>query len=243
MRLRAVKLVVAVALFLVVAAALFTDLFGRQLIPGLPKLQLQRVERTQTSVVTISDVRAIAELATIQVIHRAVFPYDYLPQEVSLAPILRKLRNSDRSVRDTLSEEEYRYFRTYSLSQEVDLGVTGGTFDFVVVTLVMTAGIDFAEHEISLEVSKGEEALRRVIVDLPEASVLDVALEDIDPETYPYPTASLSAEGWRRVADYVIEQSISPAQEAEIVAEAGRRAHAFIARVLEQAGFDQVEFR
>jgi hypothetical protein len=243
MKLRMVKLIVAVVLLFALAAALFTDLFGRQLIPGLPKLQLQRVEQTQTSVITISDVRAITELATIQLIHRAVFPYDYLPQDVSLPTVLRKLRTSNRTIQQTLTEDEYRYFRTYSLAQMVDLGVTGGTFDFVVVTIVLTAGVDFTDDNASVEVVETEDGERTAIVDLPEASILNVALEDIDPDTYPYPTASLGAEGWRQVADYVIEETIPDGRETALLAEAQGRAHEFVRRLLEQAGFERVEFR
>ncbi len=243
MKLRLVRLIVAVTLLLLFATALFTDLFGRQLIPGLPKLQLQRVERTQTSVITIADVRAIAELATIQMIHRAVFPYDYLPRDVSLPTVLRKLRTSSRSIQRTLTEEEYRYFRTYSLSQEVDLGTTGGTFDFVVVTIVLTAGIDFTDREISIQVEESEDENRAVVVHLPKASILDVALEDIDPQAYPYPTASLSAEGLRLVADYVIEETISKERQALLMDEAEQRARQLISSLLEQAGFDEVKFR
>jgi len=243
MKLRLVRLIVALTLLLLFATALFTDLFGRQLIPGLPKLQLQRVERTQTSVITIADVRAIAELATIQMIHRAVFPYDYLPRDVSLPTVLRKLRTSSRSIQRTLTEEEYRYFRTYSLSQEVDLGTTGGTFDFVVVTIVLTAGIDFTDREISIQVEESEDENRAVVVHLPKASILDVALEDIDPQAYPYPTASLSAEGLRLVADYVIEETISKERQALLMDEAEQRARQLISSLLEQAGFDEVKFR
>ena len=243
MKLRLVRLIVAVTLLLLFATGLFTDLFGRQLIPGLPKLQLQRVERTQTSVITIADVRAIAELATIQMIHRAVFPYDYLPRDVSLPTVLRKLRTSSRSIQRTLTEEEYRYFRTYSLSQEVDLGTTGGTFDFVVVTIVLTAGIDFTDREISIQVEESEDENRAVVVHLPKASILDVALEDIDPQAYPYPTASLSAEGLRLVADYVIEETISKERQALLMDEAEQRARQLISSLLEQAGFDEVKFR
>ena len=240
------ELILAAAFLVVAALALFTNVFGRQLIPGLPMIRLQRVERFATSSITLESVRDLYELTTVRYVHRAVFPYDYLPSGVSLNEILRKLRGSDRTVRETLSEEEYLYFRTWNLASEIDLSTTGGTFDFVVVTLIITAGFDVGSggEEIVIEQYTAPDgaAARRATVTLPSPQIIEVAVEDIERDDYPYPDTSLGAEGWREVADYVREHSVPQPVVEEILETAKRNGEEFIRGVLEQAGFAEVRF-
>lgn len=239
-------LILTAALVVVSVLALFTNAFGRQLIPGLPMIRLQRVERFATSSITLESVRELYEFTTVRYVHRAVFPYDYLPSGVSLNEILRKLRASDRTVRDTLSEEEHLYFRTWSLASDIDLSTTGGTFDFVVVTLLITAGFDVGagEEEIVVEryVAPDGTSARRATVTLAPPQIIDVAIEDIERDDYPYPDTSLGADAWRRIADFVRERSVPPPVIEEILETAKRNGEAFIRGVLEQAGFAEVRF-
>ncbi|MFW5814406.1 MAG: hypothetical protein ACOCWX_03070 [Spirochaetota bacterium] len=240
------ELILAATLIVVAVLALFTNVFGRQLIPGLPMIRVQRVERFATSSITLESVRDLYELTTVRYVHRAVFPYDYLPSDASLNEILRKLRGSDRTVRETLSEEEYLYFRTWNLASEIDLSTSGGTFDFVVVTLIITAGFDVGsrEEEIVVEryVAPDGSTARRATVTLPSPQIIEVAVEDIEREDYPYPDTSLGAEGWREVADYVREHSVPQPVIDEILETAKRNGEEFIRGALEQAGFAEVRF-
>ena len=228
------------------AAALFTDLFGGQLIPGLPKLSLQRVERFQSSTITLSEVRSVASLTSVQLIHRAVFPYDYLPRDVSITGILRKLRESNASIADTLTPEEQQYFRTFSLAREIDLGMTGETFDFVVVSLILTAGYRLEEGDITIEVEEfsGTDGVlrRRALVHIGEPAILSTAVEDVVTENYPYPDASLSAEGWRRVAEFVVRESVPGGRTEALLSEARERTEQVLRTMLLQAGIHEVEF-
>lgn len=239
-------LILTAALVVVIVFALFTNAFGRQLIPGLPMIRLQRVERFATSSITLESVRDLYAFTTVRYVHRAVFPYDYLPAGVSLNEILRKLRESDATVRDTLSEEEYLFFRTWNLASDIDLSTTGGTFDFVVVTLLITAGFDVGsgEEEIVVEhyVAPDGTTARRATVKLAPPQIIDVAVEDIEREDYPYPDTSLSADAWRRVAEFVRERSVAPSVVDEILDTAKRNGEEFIRGVLEQAGFEEVRF-
>lgn len=241
-----IGLILTAALVVVIVLALFTNVFGRQLIPGLPMLRLQRTERFATSSITLESVRDLYAFTTVRYVHRAVFPYDYLPSGVSLNEILRKLRESDRTVRETLSEDEYLYFRTWNLAGDVDLSTTGGTFDFVVVTLLITAGFDVGsgEEEIVIEqfVTPEGTAARRATVTLAPPQIIEVAVEDIERDDYPYPDTSLGADGWRRIADFVRTESVPPEILDEILETARRNGEGFIRGVLEQAGFAEVRF-
>lgn len=232
-------------LLLVLAAALFTNLFGAQLIPGLPQLRLQQTERFATSSITLEEVREVYAFTTVRYVHRAVFPYDYLPEGVSLNEILRKLRTSDRTVRDTLNPEEYLYFQTYNLASDIQLSTSGGTFDFVVVSLVITAGFEgqTSEPRIRVRQTTAPDGTtgRRAEVRLPAPRITEVAVEDIDPADYPYPDTSLGADGWRRVAAFVREQSVSEEVQERILTAARTNGEEFLESVLVQAGFAEVE--
>jgi hypothetical protein len=233
-------LVVLVAL----ALALFTNVFGRQLIPGLPVIRLQRVERFATSSITLESVRELSSLSTVRYVHRAVFPYDYLPRDVSLNTILRKLRASDQTVRDTLTPQEYLYLQTWNLASDIQLGMTAGTFDFVVVSLVITAGfdVDTGDEQIRTQEYQMEsgETGRRAIVRLAPVTITRTSVEDINRADYPYPDTSLSADAWRRVAGFVQEQSVPQSVRQEILETARRNGEKFLEGLLLQAGFTDV---
>ncbi|MFW5685164.1 MAG: hypothetical protein ACOC0O_00780 [Spirochaetota bacterium] len=247
MKLKHIARLGVAGLVLVAALALFTNLFGRQLIPGLPLLRLQRVERFSTSSVTLDSVRELSEFVTVRYVHRAVFPYDYLPAEVSLNEILRKLRESDGPAADALTPEEHLYFRTWNLAEQINLSRSGGTYDFVVMTLVVSAGYtaDAGVEEIVIEhVPSGEgNTMRRATVLLADPVVTDVIVEDIDAEEYPYPAVALGADAWRRVAEYVREQSLSEQTLRETLDAAEANGERFLRTMLLQAGFHEVRFR
>lgn len=240
------RLALIAALLVIVCLALFTTVFGRQLIPGLPLIRLQRVERFAASSITLDSVRELYDFATVRYVHRAVFPYDYLPAGVSINEVLRKLRATTELTTNTLTDDEALFWRTWRLADEIDLSTSGGTFDFVVVTLVLTAGFDLSSgnEEIVVENVTLEDGSigRSATVRLAPATVIDTAVEDIDRNDYPYPDTSLGAEGWRKVADFVREQSVPGDVLDEVFETARENGERFIRAVLLQAGFAEVRF-
>ncbi len=236
---------VAAMLIAGLSLVLFTNAFGRQLIPGLPLLRLQERRRFASSSITLEEVRELSTLATVRYFHRAVFPYDYLPPGVSLNEVLRKLRGSNTTVRDTLTDDEYLYLRAWNLASDVRLSSTGGTFDFVVITLIITAGYDPGSgvREIVMERIEGSDATtRRAVVTLDPPSIVDVAVEDIRPADYPYPEISLSPDGWRRIAGFVREELVEERILDEVLAAARANGEAFLRQLVLQAGFAEVRF-
>jgi hypothetical protein len=246
-----------VLLVLAVWLLFFTNILGDSFLPFLPKLRLQRSQVRASSTVTLETVRDLYEFTTVEYIHRAVFPYDYLPDGVSLNEILVKLRNTGGTVRDTLEPDELLYFNTYNLASDIGMSLTGRA-EFVVVTVVISAGFDlsgladtgvgddgdgaaveFVRVE-TIQTADGER--RRAIVTPPGAVVTDVIVEDITAEEYPYPDVALSAEAWGRVASYVQEEVRKLPQVDEILETADRNGRAFVEGVLLQAGYDEVVF-
>jgi hypothetical protein len=237
----------ALAVLLVLSAGilLFTDLFGFQLIPGLPLVRLGQQEQFSSSTITLESVRSLTRFDTVRYIYRAVFPYDYLPDGVSLNEIFRKLREATGTVRDSLTPEEYLYFTTYNLASSIGLPASGGAFDFVVVTLVVSAGIELAEMDEPITIEEiaapDGETSRRAIVRVGPPVINSIAVEDINPAEYPYPDTSLGADAWRRVADYVRSQPLPPEILERVLTTADANAREFITNVLLQAGFNEVQ--
>lgn len=229
-----------------IAMLLFTDLFGFQLIPGLP--QISFVERSEfaSSTITLESVRSVSRFETVRYVHRAVFPYDYLPDGVSINTILRKLREATGTVRDALTADEYLYFTTWNLASDIGLRLSGGAFDFVVVTLEVSGGSSIAPVQEPLTVaevvSEDGRVIRSALVQISPPEITRVIVEDINPEEYPYPDTALGADAWRRVTDFVRDRPLPPEVVSQVYEVADRNAREFIRSVLDAAGFDEIRF-
>ncbi len=246
MKLRRLSIPLAFFLVALLGLALFTNIFGRPLIPGLPFASVRTIERFATSSITLESMRELYAFATVRYVHRAVFPYDYLPAGVSLNEILDKRRTSEGLTEDVLTEDEYRYWMTYLLAESINLSRTRNQYDFVVVTLLITAGFEggTGAEEIVVErfPAPDGEILRRAVVTLAPPTIIETAVEDIDPEDYLYPDTPLGAEAWRRVAEYVREQSVAQEIIDDLLSHARRNGEEFVRGVLLQAGFSEVVF-
>ncbi len=226
------------------AFTLMARLDDRRLIPIRPLDLLSRSRRFGISSITLEGMQELATLATVRYVHRAVFPYDYLPAGISLDGILRKLRASQTTVRDTLSADELLYFRAHTLATDVGLSAPGGTFDFVVVSLLVTAGYDLAHAVRAIEIQDRAPAgtARRAVVRLEPPAITDVAVEDIRPADYPYPDVPLGPDSWRRVAAFVRDEMVAQPVLDEILSTARKNGEQFIRGALTQAGVTEVQF-
>ena len=261
MRRRRFWTLVAAVLLIAVFVLFFTDLVEIDLAPFLPKIRFQRSQTWSSSTVTLQAVRDLYTFNTVEYVHRAVFPYDYLPEGISLTGILAKLRTADSTVLEALTPEEYLYFQTYNLA--VDIGMDlGARRDFVVVTIVVAAGFDLESSALARPqdpedddgatgevdgfrvetISTPEGDLRRAILSPPVPSVTGVRVEDIVGEDYPYPDISISADAWRRVAAFVEEQVMQMPEIAQLLVTAGTNGQDFVRDVLVRAGYNEVVF-
>ncbi len=251
----------AAVLLIAVFVIFFTDLVGIDLAPFLPKVRLQRSETWSSSTVTLEAVRDLYAFNTVEYVHRAVFPYDYLPESVSLTEILAKLRTANSTVRNALSPDEYLYFQTYNLA--VDIGMDlGGRYDFVVVTVVVTAGFDLEGSKLAEPLDPGTvdgaagmvsgfqvETINtpdgdrlRAIVSPPPPTITEIYVEDIVGEDYPYPDISIGADSWRRVTEFVEEQVVAMPEITDLLTIAEANGRDFVRDVLLRAGYDEVVF-
>jgi len=262
MKLRPVRTVLVAVLLLAIFVVFFTDLLPFELGSFLPRIRFQRTETIASSSVTLETVRDLYAFNTVEYVHRAVFPYDYLPDGMSIVDILGKLRTSTTTVQRTLTPEEYRYFMAHNLALDIGMDISGHR-DFVVVTVVLTAGFDL-EHWLpqatdepaatageATEPSDGfrvetiatpDGSIRRVTLSPPAPSITDVTVEDIDAEAYPYPDVTISADAWRRVAAFVEQQVEILPEIDDLLDRAAANGRAFVRDVLLRAGYDEVVF-
>ena len=257
MKLRRLWILLAAVLLIAMFVIFFTDLVGIDLAPFLPKVRLQRSETWSSSTVTLEAVRDLYAFNTVEYVHRAVFPYDYLPEGVSLTEILAKLRTADSTVRDALSPDEYLYFQTYNLAVDIGMDLSGRR-DFVVVTVVVIAGFDLTGSWLAapseLDAAKAAGGFRVETIDTPEGDLLravlsppspiitEIRVEDIVGEEYPYPDISIGADAWRRVAEFVEAQVMGMPEIADLLTIAGANGQDFVRDVLLRAGYGEVIF-
>ena len=261
MKLRRLWILLAAVLLIAMFVIFFTDLVGIDLAPFLPKVRLQRSETWSSSTVTLEAVRDLYAFNTVEYVHRAVFPYDYFPENVSLTDILAKLRTADSTVRDALSPDEYLYFQTYNLAVDIGMDLSGRR-DFVVVTVVVIAGFDLAGSRLAepsgpdavddaVDVVSGfrvetidtpEGDLLRVVLSPPSPTITEIRVEDIVGEEYPYPDISIGADAWRRVAEFVEAQVMGMPKIADLLTIAGENGQDFVRDVLLRARYGEVIF-
>jgi len=248
---------IAVALIaLAVFVVFFTDLVN--VVDFLPKVRFSRTTTWASSTVTLQSVRDVYQFNTVEYVHRVVFPYDYLPNDITLSSILAKIRNGRSTVVETLSPEEYLYFTAYNLA--LDVGIDpGAEREFLVVTVVITAGFDLTDSPLaqpdddgqaadlpegySVETVQTDDGERRVVtIPEPSPTVTDVQVEDINRSRYPYPDVSLGADDWRRVAAFVKTQASELPELNDVLETAAATGREFVRSVLLAAGFDEVRF-
>jgi hypothetical protein len=135
-----------------------------------------------------------------------------------------------------LSPAEQEYLAARNLAVRLGFGVGGEAAEFVVVTVIVRAGIDLGAA--GLEMGDGQKTIRAT---LPRAEIIDIILEDSKPENYPYPDIKLNPAAWREVAEF-IEGRIRPKILAEGVLDtATANGREFLRTFFVQSGFSAVE--
>lgn len=230
----------AVLIALAVFVVFFTDLVG--IASAFPKLRFNRTRITSAHSVTLEAVRNIYTFNTVEYVHRAVFPYDFLPERFTRESILGPAARAEGSLEEVLSAEQLLNYNAYNLAE--DLGMQPlAAGNFVVVTLVLTAGFDLEAIDGDLAITaRSEGGLREALVVMPPAIITEILVEDIDGERYPYPEVAMGAEQWRRIAEFVQGQAAGLVEVERLLEVAESNGREFVREVLLRAGYDEVTF-
>jgi hypothetical protein len=212
----------------------------------LVKSGIMSVERYRSAELVSRDVRALAELNTVRYTMQRVFPYDFMDEGLSYTGVLAKLASSTEPAEDVLSPTEYRYWRTYNIALEAGLDPRPQAAEFVVVATTLYVGYELTSIADGGELVTLQENAGRAEVHLPRPRILNVVVQDVKPDEYPYPDVSLSPEAWRRIAQFVAEElaqeSRPAATEQALFERAVNNTEALIRAVLTEAGFELVRF-
>ncbi|GEM_PF-1269096 len=129
--------VLTIVLFGLLVAAL---VLGR---PYLRRLQRTsapiRSERVAGHDILLRELQDIAQLHTVEYRYRTVFPFDYMPPDISLSAILTRLRGEDRRYEDAITARERDYLAAYNLVERHGIGTRRGG-EFVVLDVLVSAG-------------------------------------------------------------------------------------------------------
>lgn len=197
-------------------------------------------ERRSSASIILEELREIYLLNTVEYSYQAVFPYDFYPAGTEIASIMEKIRTRRGTIEQILTDEEELYFDAYNLAQELGIATGPTTYEFLVVPVVVSAGLDLegvgAPPEEWAEID-GD----RVRIVLPEASVTEVTLRDLSSAEYGYPDLPLSPDEWQRVAKFVSERIRQRAIGDGILARARENVRELVRELVTEAGFDEVE--
>lgn len=242
---------VAVLLFGISALALGLAIGGFGLELRLPDLGgLSRLfggERTVVaSSVLLEQVRDLYRLNTVEYIHKAVFPHDFLPHSVDPQALARKLAGARSQEAVPLTAAEYEYLETGSLAEELGLSPEKNPTGFLIVTVTALAGFELegfftgrGEHEPFLRVEEtGRE--RTAYIDLPDPAITSLIIDDPSSGAYRYPDVRITPSQWKKLAAFVTRRVRPKLLEEGILIDAEEQGRRAVTAFLEQAGFDRV---
>ncbi len=140
--------VITIAILLVLAAAL---ILGR---PYLRRLQRAtapiRSERVVAHDILLQEMRDLARLHTLEYRYRTVFPFDYMPPEISLNALLARLRHEEGRYHELISIEERDYLAAYTLVDRHGIG-SRNVGEFLVLDVVVSAGFAFDSSHYDID--------------------------------------------------------------------------------------------
>ncbi len=143
-----------------------------------------------------------------------------------------------------LSPREQDYLEARELAERIGIKFTGRKREFVVVTALITVGIDLGTVKIlpRSEISaQGSGKSIQVIV--PPPGIVDLTIEDPNPATYPYPDIPLSPSHWKLVAGLVDRKLRERPLDPSILTAARTQTHKLLTSLFQQAGFTDIELK
>jgi len=197
------------------------------------------------SVATLTQVRSILNLNTVEVVRKVVFPYDFVPENVDWNLFL-KIRE-----KRTLTPLELSLAETYDLCSDIGIDLRKKRRDFVVITAIIKAGFDLSNPVFTLPGEAGaalaDEYIKTdssggITIKLPPAVITDLIIEDAGSGGYQYPDIQIGPENWKKLTQFVsgrIKDETAVGGIIEMATENGRQ---FLSRMFLDSGYSTVSF-
>ncbi len=204
-----------------------------------------RDTKVSSSTATLTQVRSVLSLNTLEVVRKVVFPYDFVPEDIDWNLFLKVKEKRPLSLSETA------YLATYELCREIGIDLRKKRREFVVLTTIIKAGFDLTNPLFSAPESAGAALAGKYVqtdssggitITLPPAVITDMIIEDAGTETYTYPDIRIGPENWKKLTLFVEEriQRDKAAQDIlEMAAENGRK---FLSRMFLDSGYSKVSF-
>lgn len=221
--------------FLFLANPLFNLNFG-----------LIRTTKLSVSKFILENARPIFNLQTVEYSVKTVFPFDYISSQDVYYSAVKKF-----SKKLELNEEEKKAIRLLSVLDSVGMSLKNKKKEFVILSLRLRAGYNLSKYQ-ELD-SKEFYALinshikynyrkRTITFDLPDPEVVEIIIDDPDPETYIYPDISLSPREFKIVAEYVQEHIMAQDIITLVLKEAKENTKLLISELFLNNGWKEVIF-
>lgn len=201
------RIIIILIIILILAAgaiALFTGVFGG------PYITLGNISLTKTSRLTghdaiLEEMKTLSQLQTVEYIYKLVFPHDYFIPGQSYEDLLSILKSGGPEPEDVLNPQELLYYRAYNLALDAGMQPNSGPYDFMVITAKVELGYDLESLNPTDLITTTVDAEGNSVstVNLPEARILNIIIEDPDSSNYPYPDLVLDQANWKRIAGFV----------------------------------------
>jgi len=230
---RFIKKTIIIAIFLLfILTAVLVLKFK---IPGF-RLSLPFVYNTRSSSsdIILKQINKVSTLSTVEYIYKSVFPFDFYEENTDWKDLLSK-----RTRGDILSESDMENLWLYDECQSIGINLIYKTFDFVVITSIVEAGMNIGNFIDSGDIKiEGKSVTLR----MPKTIITNFTIEDSDSSSYNYPDLNVDPLNWKKITNYVEEKIKLRVVEDGVLKTAEKRGQDFIESILIDSGWENIIF-
>ena len=196
-------------------------------------LSLVKRSRVHARETLLTEVRGVYRLNTVELVHKTVFPYDFMPPDPDWWQVFHAAEVGEPDPNEQELLEFYRF------CESIGIDLLSRDPGFAVVTLVARAGFELEGFPLEENLLWNES---RLVIRLPEPEITEIIVQDPATGRYPYPGLEISPENWKRLTEYITLRIDSFTDEKELIRRARQRGEEFIRRLAEPRGFSNIEF-
>ena len=153
-----------------------------------------------------------------------MFPFDFFDKDLDWRELLLK-----RTKGAKLTESDVENLWLYDECQAIGINLIHKTYDFVVITSIVDAGINIGEL---IDPSDVKIEGKSVTLRMPETIITNFTIEDSDSTSYNYPDLNVDPLNWKKITNYVEEKIKLRVIDDGVLKTAGKRGQDFIESIL-----------
>ena len=181
----------------------------------------------------LQETRAVYRLNTVELVHKSVFPFDYMPENPDWRTLFYNQAVGE------LTEEEKSLVEFYRFCRSLGIDLAARAPGFAVVTVIVRAGFNLESYPMEEHIIQRGESLT---VSLPAPIVTEIIIQDPGAETYPYPGLEISPENWKRLTDFVTAGITPVIEKSGLLQKGAERGEELLRRLAAPRGFSEISF-